>query len=155
MHHDSSVERPHTVRFEAAALRVVLDLFARARGVEPCGLLLGRHERGGSTVHVIEAVALANEHARPHVGWCLSPEAQLAASRVGRQRSLRVVGTWHGHPHSPPMPSDADVEGHEAFRLTAEGSPLLVIVGRGAGAIPVVRAYTTDGGHARELPIRH
>ncbi len=150
-----NMEHPRTVRFDAAALGHVLDLFAQAEDREPCGLLLGERQRQGSRIHVREAVRLANEHPRPHACWSMSPEAQLEASRSGRQRGLRVVGTWHGHPCSPPLPSEADLEGHEAFCLAASGSPILVIIGRGAGAFPVVRAYITDDGHARELPIRN
>lgn len=40
----SNAQIPSSVRFLPDALRCVLDLFAQAEGVEPCGLLVGGHD---------------------------------------------------------------------------------------------------------------
>ena len=138
---------PTHVRVDAPAMSVMLDLFARAKGVEVCGLLLGALERGGKRVRVAEAVGVRNESPRAHACWSISPEAQPQESRAGRERGHDVVGTWHGHPASPPEPSRADVEGHEAFQQVTRRPALMIIVGRGRARL---RRSCLDGaGRAR------
>lgn len=143
------------VRFDAPALHRVLDLFGQAEGMEPCGLLLGRRERGGTRARVVDAVSVANSHPTPHERWSMDPEAQLEATRLGRGDGLEILGTWHGHLLSPPEPSRADWEGHLEFERAAAHPQVCVIAGRGSGAFAVVRAWMTADDGLREVPIRN
>ena len=137
-----------------AALDRILEAHAEARGREPCGLLLGTRDRGGRRLSVAEAVTVENVHPSPGAGWRMAPEAQLEASRDGRGRGLEIVGTWHGHLASPPIPGRADAEGYREARIPGTPPRVLVIVGKGSGPFPLVRAWQGAKGALRELPIK-
>ncbi|OFW17454.1 MAG: hypothetical protein A3F70_13650 [Acidobacteria bacterium RIFCSPLOWO2_12_FULL_67_14] len=77
---------------------------------ECCGLLIG------SDTEVIEAVATANIAQDPRRRYEVAPAEHFAQIRRCRdERSpdgtpLRVMGVYHSHPHSDPVPSPTDLE---------------------------------------------
>lgn len=73
---------------------------------ECCGYLLGRRE-GESNV-VEEVFPMQNTHPQPKEHFSFSPKEQL---RVLREYShLQIIGIYHSHPSSDPIPSQEDKE---------------------------------------------
>ena len=147
---------PSTVWIDPRALRGVLDAYASAAGVEPCGLLVGT--RVASSLRVAEALPVANVHADARHAFLLDPEAHLREARAARERGAEVLGYWHGHLTGPPAPGLEDAHGMAAFAAIPgegeRGDSLLVIVGRGSSGRPVVRAYVPGRAGIREVSLR-
>jgi proteasome lid subunit RPN8/RPN11 len=57
---------------------------------------------------IAEAVRTPNTSDDPN-RFFIEPEAHIAARRQARERGLAVVGFYHSHPHSPPVPSATDL----------------------------------------------
>lgn len=122
--------------------RIVDDILDHMRAESPnecCGLLLGTSSR-------IEASCRArNEFGSPH-RYRIQPDDHFAAIRAARARGLDVIGAYHSHPASPPVPSRTDIE--EAIA----GPFLYVIAGREDDGQPGIRAWRlTDGNF---VPVR-
>jgi proteasome lid subunit RPN8/RPN11 len=117
--------------------RVRGELLAHARDDFPrecCGLLLGRG------AHIDESIRCANVDPDPN-RYRLDPAMHIAANRRLRGSGRAVLGVYHSHPHSSPIPSRTDhleayysefvwiivsltvpdAEAIAAFRLTATG----------------------------------
>lgn len=80
-------------------------MLAHAREEAPrecCGLLVGR---GESVVRSVRARNLDATATR----YLIDPEDHFAAIRAARVEGLEVVGAYHSHPSSAPVPSPADV----------------------------------------------
>lgn len=73
----------------------------RAAPAECCGILLG------AAGDVIEAVPTRNIAERP-TRFEIDPRDHLATQRAARERGLQIVGFYHSHPHTPPIPSETD-----------------------------------------------
>ncbi len=69
---------------------------------ECCGLLLGADKA------IVEAVRTPNVSDDPN-RFTIEPVAHIAARKAARLRGLAVLGFYHSHPHSPPVPSVADL----------------------------------------------
>jgi proteasome lid subunit RPN8/RPN11 len=84
---------------------------------EVCGLLLGDDRR------IALAWPARNVADTPQVRYEIEPRDHFAAIRHARASRLAVVGAWHSHPRSTPIPSPTDrAEALEGF--------LYLIVGR-------------------------
>ena len=75
---------------------------------ECCGLLVGTWQEGGRTV--VERVEPARNlnTERAHDRYELDPTDYLRVDREAREAGLEVVGFYHSHPDSPPLPSVTD-----------------------------------------------
>lgn len=84
-------------------------ILSHAKGEAPkecCGYLLGRME-GESNV-VEEVFAMQNTHPQPKEHFSFSSKEQL---KVLREYShLQIIGIYHSHPSSDPIPSQEDEE---------------------------------------------
>ncbi len=134
-----------------SAVRSILDAYAAAGGREPCGLLLGRTTAG--TARIREAPQARNAHPRPGSNFLVAPEDHARIQREARADDAEVVGYWHGHLAGPAAPGHGDREGLAAAEGVEGRLPLLVIVGRGAGVAPVVRAWSRRACGLREVPL--
>lgn len=105
---------------------------------ECCGLLLG-------TPDLIEAALPArNDAAEPRRRYEINPADHFAAIRRGRDLGLDVIGAYHSHPRSEPIPSPTDrQEAFEAF--------IFIILGP-SDAIGV-RAWRLEAGNFAEVPL--
>lgn len=71
---------------------------------ECCGYMLGRSE--GKSNILTHFYAMSNIHPQPQEHFSFSPAEQL---RVLREFShLQIIGIYHSHPHSKPIPSQED-----------------------------------------------
>ena len=120
--------------------RGVLDAIeAHARRDAPeecCGLLLG------TAAGIVEAVPARNIAAEPSRRYEIAPEDHFAAIRRCRSEGerLAVVGGYHSHPRSAPVPSATDLE--QAFLEF-----VYVIAGPVDGSAPLeLRAYLLRDG---------
>ena len=113
---------------------VVSDMLAHAREEAPrecCGLLVGR---GTSIVRNMRARNLDASATR----YLIDPEDHFAAIRAARSESLDVVGAYHSHPSSTPVPSATDIAEADS------GSDFLYVIVSPIG--DDVRAYRIAAG---------
>lgn len=84
---------------------VVRDMLAHARDEAPrecCGLLIGKENS------VVRSVRARNLDAKA-TRYFIDPEDHFAAIRAARAQGLEVVGAYHSHPTSAPVPSPTDI----------------------------------------------
>ena len=115
---------------------VAAAMIAHARQAAPaecCGLLIG------SATDIGEAVPAANVADDPRRHYIVDPRDHLRAIRSARQRGLQVIGAYHSHPASTPIPSETDAG--QAF-----GEFLWIIVGL-AAQTPEIRAWRWADGN--------
>jgi len=110
------------------------DMLAHARAEAPrecCGLLVGT---GETVVRSVRARNLDTNATR----YLIDPEDHFAAIRAAREERLEVIGAYHSHPSSAPVPSPTDI-------AEANSGPEFVYV-----IVSVVdedvRAYRIDAG---------
>ncbi len=122
---------------------VLAELDAHARAEQPnecCGVLVGRGER------VVRSVRTRNLHASP-TRYQIDPRDHFDAIRAARSEGLAVIGAYHSHPTTPPVPSMTDL-------AEAHGQSLVyVIVSPRHGEGSEVRAFVIgdDGFEPVEL----
>jgi desampylase len=86
------------------------EIIAHARDEAPnecCGLLIGDRQV------IDESVRARNVDAHPARRYELDAAEHIAAIRRLRGTSRAVIGSYHSHPKSPPVPSESDLA--EAF----------------------------------------
>jgi proteasome lid subunit RPN8/RPN11 len=86
----------------------MIEQARREQPNECVGLLAGRLENL-PWVQVIKRYPLVNELASP-VEFLATPESLFQAVRDMRQEGLEIVGIYHSHPTSEPVPSKKDRE---------------------------------------------
>jgi proteasome lid subunit RPN8/RPN11 len=114
---------------------VAAGIIAHARQTSPaecCGLLIG------SLTDIGEAVPATNIADDPRRRYVIDPRDHLRAIRSARQRDLEVIGAYHSHPRSAPIPSETDAA--QAF-----GEFLWVIVGLEADPPEICAWRWADG----------
>jgi proteasome lid subunit RPN8/RPN11 len=83
----------------------IADMLAHAREEAPrecCGLLVGT---GETVVRSVRARNLDTKATR----YLIDPEDHFAAIRAARAERLEVIGAYHSHPSSAPVPSPTDI----------------------------------------------
>ena len=119
---------------------VVAEMLAHAREEAPrecCGLLIGK----GETVE--RSVRARNIETRS-TRYSIDPEDHFAAIRAARSEDREVVGAYHSHPASAPVPSATDVAEANS------GSDFLYVIVSLAGED--VRAYRFEDHTLVALP---
>src|SRR5262245_3581872 len=141
--------------FAAEAVESIRVHAAAAYPKESCGLLVGCDAVGRRTVAY--AVAATNVDVASSRRFTIAPEDFLRAERSARERDLEVVGFYHSHPDTAPLPSRSDLA--EAWPYY---SYLIVSVQGGiageqrcwrlADGAFVEESIEIDGAGAREAP---
>ncbi len=97
---------PHDADLTAMEVRqaVLDDLLAHARAEAPnecCGVLIG-------VGHRIERSMRARNELGSPTRYRIDPRDQIAAIRSARETGESIVGFYHSHPGSAPLPSATD-----------------------------------------------
>lgn len=82
------------------------EMIAHARAEAPrecCGLLIGRG------LEIEACLKTANLDESPETRYLLDPGAHIAANRRLRGTGRQVIGSYHSHPRTPPIPSGTDL----------------------------------------------
>ncbi len=123
--------------------KALADIEAHARAESPrecCGLLVG----SDTEIHQAEPTRnLADTATR----YQIDPADHFRILRAARATGLAVIGAYHSHPASPPIPSPTDL---------ADGLPnFLYIITRPHADHPGsdTRAWRLDGPTYHEVPI--
>jgi proteasome lid subunit RPN8/RPN11 len=128
------------VILDRAALDAAISHAREAAPAECCGVLLGSDE-------VVTEARRTRNRAIDQNRFLIDPEDHIDARREARARGLAVVGFYHSHPHSAPVPSPTDLE--EA----SYPDHLYLIVGL-SGDEPDARLYRLEAGRFLELPLK-
>jgi proteasome lid subunit RPN8/RPN11 len=125
---------PDSVFISGDALKTIeANAFAEAP-LECCGLLLGRFTGGeevaiedpdgggeGFTIPLpdvltVEEAAPARNASSQPTRYLIEPEDHFRILRDARRRGIDIVGAYHSHAITPPVPSETDVaEAHPHF----------------------------------------
>jgi proteasome lid subunit RPN8/RPN11 len=98
------------MRIRSAVVRAITAHARRERPRECCGILVGTEDE------IVEAIDAGNVAADPLRSYEVSPADHIAQIRRCRESgktgtgSLKIVGVYHSHPHSAPVPSPTDLE---------------------------------------------
>ncbi len=120
---------------------VVSEMLAHAREEAPrecCGLLIGMAE---TVVHSVRAKNLDVSLTR----YLIDPEDHFKAIRAARADRLEVIGAYHSHPASAPVPSATDIAEANS------GSEFLYVIVSLVN--DDVRAYRIQEGVSRPLAV--
>lgn len=124
------------------ARAVLGDIESHAREAHPaecCGVLIG-------TLGTIASSRRARNLSADPNRFDLDPQAHVAAIRETRGTGHAVVGFYHSHPHSAPIPSTRDIE------ESTYPNALHVIVGLAGGGADT-RGYTLRIGGYDAVPL--
>ena len=130
------------VHIRRAVRDAILDHARRALPDECCGLLIGLAT--GTDTQITRAHPARNLR-QSRTRYLIDPADHFAAIRTARRDGLAVVGAYHSHPASPPLPSATDTR-------EAEDTGLLYVIA--SPALSEVRAYRLDGGRLRSVELR-
>lgn len=127
------MRKPSEVQLTDTLLR---DLVAGCREtfpLEACGVLLGTPHN--AVIAVSDILFIPNVAPNPAAAFAFEPSAWIEAAYAAQKSRREVVGFFHAHPASPPVPSASDIRGWD-------GSGCHLIVGFGPSE--AVRAYAAN-----------
>ena len=134
------------MQIRAEAVEAITAHARRERPRECCGILLGTADE------VVEAVAADNVAAEPLRAYEVSPADHIAQIRRCRETEAggcgrNVVGVYHSHPHSAPVPSPTDLDqAYEEY--------VYLIAGPADDSAPLeIRAYRLSGERFVDVPL--
>jgi proteasome lid subunit RPN8/RPN11 len=118
---------------QAALARAVEAAFPQ----EGCGLLIGHWRNEDCRIErIAESANLAEQ---PNRNFEIDPQLQFSLQRDLRHGPTRVVGVYHSHPYTAPVPSEKD----QARALDRD--LVWLIAGLQAGKFGLLRAYAPGG----------
>ncbi len=105
---------PRTVHLDVAAVEAIRRHARESLPAECCGSLVGQATDGGSGATGAGVVRVARVLAADNVApdeqhYLLAPEDVLRAEAEAAEVGLEVVGFYHSHPASAPVPSATDL----------------------------------------------
>lgn len=128
------------MRIRRAVFGAVVDHARRDAPLECCGLLIGAGE------DVLESRPARNLR-QSGTAYLVDPQDHFAAIRTARAAGLAVVGGYHSHPRSLPVPSPTDV-------AEASDPDFLYLIVSLAGHEPEMAAYRIRHGAFGEVPLQ-
>jgi desampylase len=133
------------MNIRAEALNAIREHALRERPRECCGILIGAADG------IVEAVAAANVAAEPTRRYEVSPADHFAQIKRCRAtagpHALWIVGVYHSHPQSAPVPSPTDLD--QAFE-----EYIYLIAGPVDGSMPfAIRGYRLASGRFEEVAL--
>ena len=91
-----------SINIPANVVRDMLDHAREAAPRECCGLLIGKDDS------IVRSVRARNLDSKATL-YLINPEDHFSAIRSARAEGLEVIGAYHSHPSSAPVPSPTDV----------------------------------------------
>lgn len=113
------------------------DIAAHCRGelpFEACGLLAGVEKDGNCYIEVVYCLS-NRDKSTDH--FSMIPEEQFRAIRDMREKGYELLGNFHSHPRTAPLPSGEDI------RL-AYDTNLIYLILSFEGKDPELKAYRFD-----------
>ncbi|MEX1130130.1 MAG: M67 family metallopeptidase [Vicinamibacterales bacterium] len=129
------------MRIRRAVIDAVVGHARREDPMECCGLLIGAGD------DVLESRPARNLR-QSRTAYLVDPEDHFAAIRAARAAGLAVVGGYHSHPRSIPVPSVTDI-------AEATDPEFLYVIVSLAATEPEIAAYRIRSGVAFPFPISH
>ena len=126
------------------AYKAVVDACRDAHPAEVCGLIAAHY----GTLDQAYPVPNVAQAAPGRCGFRMDPGAQFRAMRHIDGTGGELGGIYHSHPHTPAVPSDADIA------LAAYPEAVHLIVGLREPARPEVLVWRIADGSAQELTLR-
>ncbi len=114
---------------------------------EACGLLSGPLDGSGEPLGTITGVHPCRNADASAKTYTVDSRDLLHAMRDAEGRGESVVGVWHSHTHTPPYPSETDVQ------QAPDPTWLYAIVSLMPGVDPVLRAYRIRDGAITEVQV--
>ncbi|MFC3804136.1 Mov34/MPN/PAD-1 family protein [Cohnella sp. GCM10012308] len=125
---------PIEVHISKALLRTLADGCRQTLPYEACGVLLGASRE--AVLAICDFLFIQNAAADPANAFAFEPDSWIAAAYAAQKSRQQIIGFFHSHPSSPPLPSDSDLRGWDGF-----GCHLIVGLQPSAN----MRAYGLDG----------
>jgi proteasome lid subunit RPN8/RPN11 len=95
---------PHTLALPRTLVNRILALAQQQPDTETCGLLGARN---GEATHYYPVKNIA---ADPTTRFEMDPQQLIDVMKTLREHDEQLLAVVHSHPHSPPVPSAADME---------------------------------------------
>jgi proteasome lid subunit RPN8/RPN11 len=127
------------MRIRRAVIDAVVGHARREDPMECCGLLIGAEDE------VLESRPAGNLR-QSRTAYLVDPEDHFAAIRGARAAGLAVVGGYHSHPRSRPVPSATDL-------AEATDPDFLYLIVSLASTEPEIAAYRIGEGAFRTIPL--
>jgi len=93
----------HTLVLPRAVVNRILTQAQRQPETETCGLLGARNEEA---IHYYPVRNIADD---PATRFEMDPRQQIGVMKTLREQNEQLLAIVHSHPHSPPIPSTADM----------------------------------------------
>lgn len=127
------------MRIRRAVIDAIVGHARREAPVECCGLLIGEDDA------VLECLAARNQR-QSEVAYQVDPADHFAAIRQARATGWTVIGAYHSHPQSAPVPSPTDIR-------EASDPVFLYLIVSLRTAEAEIAAYRIRDGAAREISL--
>jgi proteasome lid subunit RPN8/RPN11 len=95
---------------QGSHLAAIIQQAGESQGREVCGLLGGRFTSDGLAVHAEQIHAVPNISPTPDNRFAMHSERMVEVIMAYRRAGLEVVGVYHSHPASAPIPSQTDID---------------------------------------------
>ncbi|NBD25981.1 Mov34/MPN/PAD-1 family protein [Paenibacillus glycinis] len=108
---------PRQAVLDPSAYRTLVSLCMDAMPLEACGVLTGHYAVDDSmaqpdrVLHITDVHRVSNAASRPEHRFSFDPQDWVQVLYRMQKNRQSLVGFFHSHPSSPPVPSAADLDG--------------------------------------------
>ncbi|WP_051420576.1 M67 family metallopeptidase [Helicobacter pametensis] len=120
--------------------QALLEHATKDSKLECCGYLLGYSQQNQNILNSI--YPMRNAHSFPQTHFAFVPQEQLQVFHHCKSQNLQIIGIYHSHPSSPPIPSKEDLR----FAYFEELSFLIISLQYGIN----LASYRISHNHTRE-----
>lgn len=132
---------PSDLTIPEVFLDKIIEHARREYPLECCGILAGKKGK------ITRVYSLGNIEKSPF-SYRLEPEEQLGVFRAIEEDGLELSAIYHSHPHSPPYPSQRDVD------LAFYPDSLILIISLMDRQVPEICAFQIEEGKVEKRAIK-
>ena len=132
---------PSDLTIPEVFLDKIIEHARREYPLECCGILAGKKGK------ITRVYSLENIEKSPF-SYRLEPEEQLGVFRAIEEDGLELSAIYHSHPHSPPYPSQRDVD------LAFYPDSLILIISLMDRQVPEICAFQIEEGEVEKRAIK-